>query len=86
MAVELTSIEVRQGGRLVGGVNVEPEKFLEHCARVVARASGYEFTGPDMLRAAKDNPRAAEFVSVAREVLKEVGLDCRKAAKVVCRK
>lgn len=66
----LTSIEVRRGRKLVFGVNVKPEMFLEHCARVVARVRGYEYTGWDMLRAVDENPRAAECVAIAREVLK----------------
>lgn len=66
-----TSIEVRKGGRLVYGINVEPEKFLAHCARIVARVRGYRDTGEDMLRSAGDNPRA---------VLKEIGLEVQSRA------
>lgn len=44
---------------------------LERCARAVAKASGYAFTGNSILESANHNPRAARFVTIARAVLQE---------------
>jgi hypothetical protein len=44
---------------------------LERCARAAAKASGYIYTGTSITAAAKNNPRAAQFVAVAKAVLAE---------------
>lgn len=43
--------------------------LLERGARAAAQASGYEFTGTSILTSAETNPRAAQFVAVAKAVI-----------------
>jgi len=44
---------------------------LERCAQVVAKTSGYQYTGTSIITAAKYNSRAALFVAIAKAVLIE---------------
>lgn len=47
--------------------------LLERCARAVAKASGFDYSGASIIAAARTNPRAAQFVAVAKAVLNEAG-------------
>lgn len=82
---QMEIIEVQQGGKPYR-MEVDPEDFLDHCASVVAKTMGFEFKGKSMIAAAANNPRAAQFVDVARKVLFEVGLECQIPVPLVCRK
>lgn len=44
---------------------------LERCARAVAEASGYRFTGKSITTSAETNPRSSHFVAIATAVLNE---------------
>ncbi|MBX9862424.1 MAG: hypothetical protein K2Y42_06685 [Hyphomicrobium sp.] len=44
---------------------------LDRCARAAAKASGYEFTGNSIIASANANPRAAQFVAIAKAVIAE---------------
>lgn len=45
--------------------------LLERCARAVAEASGYRYTGDSLIHSADTNPHAAQFVHIAAAVLAE---------------
>jgi hypothetical protein len=48
------------------------EPDVERAARAVAQALGFNFAGPSIVQSARLNPRAHQFVSIARAVLETV--------------
>lgn len=62
---------VRPFARSSVRTNAPSPSNLERCARAAAEASGYKFTGASLLTSAETNPRAAQFVTIARAVINE---------------